>query len=1061
MGHRISRLLFLLASLWGSCARAQVPLLHHYTPENAPNFSSVFALVQDDQDRVYVSGRNGLFRYDGSTWEPIASVTNHVRALAKTDDGTIMVGTVADFGYLRPLASGQMVYVPLSDQLTPEERVLPTIWEIHVIGPDIYFIHQRFIFWFKKSADSTYRKVASIRSEPGIDYLLSFVANRRLYATEINENGSLSNFTAIEGAKKTLLYSNLTDEASHIFGLVALNQQELLLFTSQKGTFSFHLGTRKMAKKAFPADSTLQRAKVYCALKLKNGQIAIGTELGGLVVVDTAGNVLHQVSEADQLPVNLVYTLLEDRQGNLWLGLGQGLAKVALSLPFTNFNQAHQAKNRVHCLHQATDGNLYQGNDVGVWRLAGTRFARIAGTEAQHWQLLRHGQGLLSAGGNLGVCYLEAGLLKQRLTLANSVMQIAVSRRDSTLLYVATYGGLRVVSFKGGRLVDLGLLKATQADCRSLYELPDGRLWVGTSNDGFFLISFPEGNQTPAQVAKAQVAHHTKGLRELKHNRVMALGQRPIFASQTGLYTFDEAQARFRPANLLPVDFAQPRYQNPVLQEDRRGQIWLLSGLTIARKLPQGGYEIDSTSLLPVGKPANQLVENPDGTYWLTTPEAVFRFDPAANRPPVSFGTLIAQVGLPNSDSLLALGSAPTLDYAHNSLLFRFSAPSLWQEKDNQYQYWLENYDPQWSAWTPLAQKEYTNLREGTYTFRVRSRNALGQLGREASFSFTIRAPWYRTWWAYLAYLAAGAGLLRLAVVLYTRQLRQEKEKLATQVHLRTREIAAQNQLLGQQRDEILGQQAELIAQKEEIQLQAEELARMNATKDKLFSIISHDLKSPFSRLSGILRLLDMDGLSQEEFVYYAKQLRKNTDTLYGTLDNLLRWSMMQMNKSLAANLQPIDLGDLCQQVGLFYEENLTDKKIELANEVPLGITAHADPEQVKLILRNLLTNAIKFTHQGGQIRLTCTPSEEWINVSVADQGVGMDSAQVNRLFMASGSGSGVGTSGERGTGLGLVLVKEFVENNGGTISVQSAPGQGTTFTFTLRRGKPQVEGLS
>jgi two-component system, sensor histidine kinase and response regulator len=252
-----------------------------------------------------------------------------------------------------------------------------------------------------------------------------------------------------------------------------------------------------------------------------------------------------------------------------------------------------------------------------------------------------------------------------------------------------------------------------------------------------------------------------------------------------------------------------------------------------------------------------------------------------------------------------------------------------------------------------------------------------------------------------------------------------------------------------------------LIAQKEEIQLQAEELARMNATKDKLFSIISHDLKSPFSRLSGILRLLDMDGLSQEEFVYYAKQLRKNTDTLYGTLDNLLRWSMMQMNKSLAANLQPIDLGDLCQQVGLFYEENLTDKKIELANEVPLGITAHADPEQVKLILRNLLTNAIKFTHQGGQIRLTCTPSEEWINVSVADQGVGMDSAQVNRLFMASGSGSGVGTSGERGTGLGLVLVKEFVENNGGTISVQSAPGQGTTFTFTLRRGKPQVEGLS
>jgi signal transduction histidine kinase len=1052
MGLRIARFWYLFALLWCAHARAQVPLLYNYTAENAPSFSSVFALLQDRQGRMYVSGRNGLYRYDGTTWEPIPSVTSHVRALAQADDGTIMVGTVADFGYLRPQPSGQMAFVSLANQLTDEEKVLPTIWEVHVMGPDIYFIHQRYIFLFRKAPNGTYRKVASIQSGPALDNTLSLVANNRLYVTESNESSSLFNLSLIEGTQKTLLCSEASDQANHILGLVALNQQELLLFTKQKGTFSLHLGTKQLSKLTFPADSLLQGANVYCARELKNGHIAIGTMLNGLVVVDPMGNVLHHVNELDGLASNSINFIFEDQQGLLWLGLGDGLAKVALAFPLTNFNQAHQVKSRTHSLLQATDG-LYLGSDVGISYLADQKFVRIRGTESQHWQLLPYGKGLLSAGGNLGVCYLEAGRLKQKITLANSVMQIAVSRRDSTLIYVATYGGVRVVSFRGQQFRDLGLIAATQVDCRSLYELPDGRLWVGTSNDGFFLVSFPEGNQTPEQVAKAKVEHHTKGLREQKHNRVMALGGQPIFASLTGLYTFDEAAAAFAPYQELPVDFSLPRYQHPIIQEDRQGQVWLLNGLSIARKRPKGGYDIDSVSLLPLGKAANQLVENPDGSYWLTTQKAVFRLDQAASKPPVDFATLIAQVGLPGSDSLLALADNPTLDYAHNSLLFRFAAPSLWQEKDNQYQYQLENYDPQWSAWTQLAQKEYTNLREGAYTFRVRSRNALGQLGQEASYTFSILAPWYRTWWAYLAYLVAGAGLLRLAVVLYTRKLRQEKEKLAVLVGQRTVEIAAQNQLLSQQRDEILQQQTELIHQKEAISLQAEELARTNATKDKLFSIISHDLKSPFSRLSGILQLLDMERLSQEEFVYYAKKLRKNTDTLYGTLDNLLRWSMLQMNKSLAANLQLIDLGDLCHQVAQFYEENLADKQIGLANEIPLGTQAQADPEQVKLILRNLLTNAIKFTHQGGQVRLACSTEDEWLHVSVADQGVGMGPEQVSRLFADMGGGSGVGTSGERGTGLGLLLVKEFVENNGGVIGVQSQLGQGSTFTFTLRRG--------
>jgi signal transduction histidine kinase len=170
------------------------------------------------------------------------------------------------------------------------------------------------------------------------------------------------------------------------------------------------------------------------------------------------------------------------------------------------------------------------------------------------------------------------------------------------------------------------------------------------------------------------------------------------------------------------------------------------------------------------------------------------------------------------------------------------------------------------------------------------------------------------------------------------------------------------------------------------------------------------------------------------------------------TLDNLLQWAKSQMN-GLQHVPQTFDLGIVLQKkVGLF-TETAKQKQIELAYQVPPGLQVHADKEQVRLILRNLVNNALKFTPAGGRVTILAQPSGPQVEIAVADTGVGMSPGQLAKLFGPDTHFSTFGTAGEQGTGLGLLLCKEMAELNGGKISVASQPGQGSTFTFTLPAG--------
>jgi signal transduction histidine kinase len=238
---------------------------------------------------------------------------------------------------------------------------------------------------------------------------------------------------------------------------------------------------------------------------------------------------------------------------------------------------------------------------------------------------------------------------------------------------------------------------------------------------------------------------------------------------------------------------------------------------------------------------------------------------------------------------------------------------------------------------------------------------------------------------------------------------------------------------------------------------QKEQLSALNKTKDKLFSIIGHDLRSPINSLRGLMDLMDNASLSQDEFIHYSKNLKNNVNAVSADLTNLLSWAQSQQ-KGLSATFEDLHLHkEVVEKIEL-YREALKVKSLQLVNKIDFTIVISADKNHLGIIIRNLIGNAIKFSVNGGTINLSSNVLKDLVEVTVSDAGIGMSPEELGKLFNPTKHFSKTGTNQEKGLGLGLLLVKEFVELNNGTIRVESAPGKGSSFTFSLQL--KSVKGL-
>jgi signal transduction histidine kinase len=240
----------------------------------------------------------------------------------------------------------------------------------------------------------------------------------------------------------------------------------------------------------------------------------------------------------------------------------------------------------------------------------------------------------------------------------------------------------------------------------------------------------------------------------------------------------------------------------------------------------------------------------------------------------------------------------------------------------------------------------------------------------------------------------------------------------------------------------------------EKVKLRTKELSIANASKDKFFSIIAHDLKNPFNALLGLTEIMieNWEEIEDANKIEFIKDLNSTSKATFNLLQNLLQWSRSQTGK-IKVETTVFNSSEVVDENLKVLQQHSESKQIKIQNNIKNSILCKADKNMVSTVFRNLISNAIKFTKPEGAITIDVTDKDVFWQFSVADNGIGMDQETLSKLFSITEKTQRAGTANEEGTGLGLILCKEFIEKNGGTIFVESELNSGSKFCFTVPKG--------
>ena len=798
-----------------SPARSEVglPFVTWFSPQEYRNSSQIWSFAQDDRGILYAGASYGLLEYDGTSWRSIPLTHNSiVRSLTKGPDGRIYVGEIGDFGYLQPDKNGEMQFTSLLPHIPQEDRVFQDVRGIHVAPEGIYFQSRERLFRLTPDGQGGWRTKVW---KPATAFGSSYYVFGTFYVGVPGEGL----YRLTEDLLKPLPMSGLGDQSdteNRPAGLLpyaqaeAQNARQLLLTTRAGRIFLMNDQGDRAILTPFATDAAplLLRHKLSSgprgAAILSDGALGFSTLAGGFLILERNGKTRHYLDRTAGIPSDGVLSAFVDRVGTVWLGLQNGIAKVEASSPLTEFGAAAGMSASVNQIRRYR-GELYTATMTGLHRLdaATGKFQPVPGLEARScFGLLTHGDDLLIATGNSGVFQLTGNTLRP---ISSGVTYfLAPSRQNPNRVWVGAQEGLASIRREGTRWVDEGLV-ARVPQVRTIIESEPGLVWMGTQSRGVFRARFQGDTLLNPEVTRFGKAD---GLPNDGGANVYQMSGRLVFASSNGsAREFDPATGRFAESKL----FGNIQTGNTVdtsVASDSRGNLWVLFGSypVLLERQNDGNFKLDERPLQRLGEgQVVWLYTDQDDVLWLGGNDRIFRYDPALARSGnTGFAALVRRVAAGEQARTVlyaggggdAAGQSPQpVAYRENSVRFEYVAASLEDPVRNQYQTMLEGFDHDWSAWTRETRRDYTNLPPGSYRFRVRALNALGQPGTEAEYRLTILPPWYRTWWAYGAYallLALAGATLRHWLVTHERaKARRQNEELESTVAARTREISA------------------------------------------------------------------------------------------------------------------------------------------------------------------------------------------------------------------------------------------------------------------------------
>ncbi len=1025
----------------------------NYTPEEYGSAPQNWCILQDRLGIIYAANQDDFLEYDGVSWRSIDIPNQSVRSIAIDDNGTIYIGGNNEIGFLAPDSKGKLQYVSLVKHLDEDKRNFGIVWRTHSTKEGIYFRTSTFLFRWNPN----YKQFKVW--EPVSIFIASFT-NDGKYFIHQQDVGMMH----IVGDSLEMIPGGERFAGFRIYMMVPYDSQHLLVGTRSKGFYLYD----GMNIIPFPieVDDYVKKMMLSHGVRLSSrpGEFALATLRGGLVIIDSRGRLKHIFNKNSGLQDENVKYVFEDFQGNLWLALVKGISKIEYDSPFSVHDDRSHLPGLVLSVVRHRN-QLYAGTTSGLYLLdSANKFREIPDVSTNCWFLLSVDEALLAATSQ-GVFQLGNKDSSSRIwkIIDNNSYILEPSRQDPSRLWVGTRQGLFSLYLKKDQWAAEHRFKNITQEIRTIAEDQKGNLWLGIRAQGVLHVdsSTHKNSIHPGLTAARYDTSH--GLPAKEVHVFMAAGH-IIFATEDGIFRFHEGNNTFIPDTTLGSEFAGGPDGKSVFRivEGKNKHIWLHSKRRNIQAVPQpdGTFILNSKPFLRLFiAQVNTIYPDPNGhIIWFASNKGLVCFDTTVKKNyDLDFPTLIRRVQLINDKTLVFDGNRlnvrkdakpffPTLEYIDRNLRIEFVAPFFEDESSILYQYFLEGYDDRWSGWTLETKKDYTNLDDGVYTFRVRAKNIYENLSREATFQFKVLPPWYQTWWAYLIYAFLAFLGVYLIVKWRSWKLVREKQKLEQVIRERTKEINEKNLQLEEQ---------------------SEKLKEMDQIKSRFFANISHEFRTPLTLIMGPIeqRLsLCRDKQQQKEL----QMMLRNSQRLLSLINQLLDLSKLDSGKmKLQAARQNI-IPFLKGLVGSF-ESLVVQKPLDLTLQTEEeNILLYYDPEKLEKVICNLVANAVKFTPSKGKIIVsvkTYNAMEKdypggYLEISFRDTGIGIPAGQLPYIFdrFYQADDSLAHEHHQKGSGIGLALVKELVNLHHGDISVHSSEKKGTKFIIRLPLGKAHLK---
>lgn len=1009
------------------------PFIKHYKKAEYKAHHQNFAISRDSHGIMYFGNTSGVLVYDGVGWELIGLPNQTaVKSLAfdKKND-RMYAGGRGDFGYLEADSSGALRFISMRSLLKSEDLNFLDIWDIYVTPDGIYFVADHTLFRWKDGKFKVWKT--------GKNFIVSYWANETLWVS-ISDKGLMK----LQNEDLVAVHDGHFFADKQIYTILPYNKKQILIGTRDYGLFicgqklhPFHTGIEVF----------LRKNHLYTGLLLNDSTYAFGTLQGGLMIMDKLGRERFKIDGESGLTSPTVFKLFQDDSGLLWAGLQNGIAKIEYPSPFSFFGESNGLYGGVRAMSRFKD-KLYVGTDRGFYVLNINSLGKPVFQPANKlnqriWGCLPVGNRLLIAAEE-ALYQLKGGAVQPIGELRSAILKR--SKLDTNRVFVGLQDRISSIYLKNNKWQLEGNIKGIQDAIYDVLETPTGDLWLGTNQNRIYHILFKKDNKGQQfKNPEIEVFNSTEGVPDGVKQLYLIDDTPFVLSASNEMYYYNKVSARFLTDQTLNKKLGITKGKVLLRKVDDQGNIWfdLLNNtekkIMVAWKLQSEKYKIqdlrEARILNLIG--GTGFFEPLDSILWYRGgEEGLIQHDLRLKENlTTQLNTLIRKVTFKN-DSLLFAGY-PTkllydtgvfLPFVKNSFRFAYTLSSFESPESNIYQYYLEGFDKGWSEWSSETSRDFTNLPEGKYRFRVQGKNLYGKLGKEAIYIFTVQPPWYRTWWAYTFYILIGIGIAGFIVGWRSSQLKKEKEKLEELVEERTHQLNVQAHQLAQQ---------------------AQKLQEIDRQKSRFFVNISHEFRTPLTLIKGPVEQMKA---SPNETLSPAniEMIDRNADRLLRLVNQLLDLSRLDAN-TLRPILASGDISHFLHLVASTFTSYAEQREIHYHTFLPEQPQSFLfDQDKLEKIIYNLLSNAFKFTPDGGKVVLTCSILQNLLIIRVADSGIGIALHHQPYIFDRFYLIDDTTTRTQEGTGIGLSLVRELVSLLGGDIQMESYPAQGSTFTVQL-----------